>query len=179
MRKKLPINDLSSRHTGLTPATANYFYEGARVCLDRHHNSPVDFAIRGDGREQVAQVEWVVTDVRTRAAWANEIDTTEAGAYCVALASVETHLGLVAVRRAETLTGADYYIAPEGTEPSDLEECLRLEVSGVDAGNQATIEQRLKAKVAQAEAGKSNLPAVAGVVGFGERLVRVRRVQSS
>ena len=30
------------------------------------------------------------------------------------------------------MTGADYYVAPPGNSPEDLEDCLRLEVSGVD-----------------------------------------------
>ena len=69
-------------------------------------------------------------DVRTLNAHANEIDATEAGAYGVSLAAVEAISGLVAVRRAETLTGADWYIAPQGTDADDLESCIRLEVSG-------------------------------------------------
>ena len=112
-----------------------------------------------------------VPDARTRDAWANVIDTTEAGAYACALAAVELADGLVAVRRAETLTGADYYVAPPGNSPDDLEECLRLEVSGVDRGPERAIEQRLGAKLAQAAAGNSNLPALASVVGFKTRLI--------
>ena len=79
--------------------------------------------------------------------------------------------GLVAVHRAETLTGADYYIARPGDSPHDLEDCQRLEVSGVDRGLQGAVEKRLRAKLDQAAAGRSNLPALAGVVGFRARLV--------
>lgn len=64
-------------------------------------------------------------------AWANHIDTTEAGAYGVSLAAVEVKSQLVAVRRAETLTGADWYVAPIGSDPDDLENCYRLEISGI------------------------------------------------
>ena len=78
---------------------------------------------------------------------------------------------MVAVRRAETKTGADYYIALQGGPMQDLEDCLRLEVSGVDAGPESTVNRRLKDKLAQAAAGSSNLPAMAGVVGFKAKLI--------
>jgi hypothetical protein len=70
------------------------------------------------------------------------------------------------VRRAETLTGADWYIAHDGTEIEDLESCIRLEVSGINAGASSDIRRRLREKVAQAARGNSNLPAMAAVVGF-------------
>ena len=78
---------------------------------------------------------------------------------------------LVAVGRAETLTGADYYVAPQGSMPGDLEGCLRLEVSGVDSGSNTVVGRRLKNKLAQARRGLSDLPAIAGVAGFRARLV--------
>ena len=83
------------------------------------------------------------------------------------------------MRRAETGTGADYYIAPAGRGVDDLEDCLRLEVSGVDHGDEKEVLKRLSAKVRQARAGSSSLPAVAGVFGFGARLLAVQDVPES
>ncbi|HXH12617.1 MAG TPA: hypothetical protein VNP04_22970 [Alphaproteobacteria bacterium] len=57
-------------------------------------------------------VEWEATDGRARGAWVNDIDATEAGAYACARAAVELTGELVAIRRAGTGTGADYYIGP-------------------------------------------------------------------
>jgi hypothetical protein len=110
--------------------------------------------------------------------WANDIDTTESGAYGVSLAAVEVEENLVAVRRAETLTGADWYVAPIGTEPGDLENCFRLEVSGVDAGGQSVVDARLRQKIEQTKRGASNLPAIASVVGFKERSIAIQRVSN-
>jgi hypothetical protein len=109
-------------------------------------------------------------------AWANDIDTTESGAYGVCLAAVEVEEQLVAVKRAETLTGADWYVAPTGTEPDDLERCFRLEISGVDTGGRVIVETRLRQKVDQTRRGASNLPAIASVVGFKERAVLIQKV---
>ena len=175
----LPIHDMAERHHGLTVAVAESNTEAARVCLDRHHESPVGFEITHSNRVTNVVTEWKKTDERTRGAWANEIDATEAGACACALAAVEVCDGLVAVGRAETKTGADYYIAPAGALLHDLEDSLRLEVSGVDHGDQSVVNQRLQQKLEQAAAGASNLPAMAGVVGFRARVIRLSRVEES
>ena len=156
---------------GLTKAIADSYAEAASVCLHRHHEPPADVEIETRGPRTTAVVDWDPPSARTRRAWANETDTTEAGAYACVLAAVELAHGLVAVHRAETLTGADYYLAPPGDTPADLEDCQRLEVSGVDHGPRRAVNARLRAKLDQAAAGRSNLPALAGVVGFRARLV--------
>lgn len=171
---KLLLSGLELRHAGLTEAVAAAYEEAARVCLDRHHFSPIEMVIddTADGASP-AVVEWTATDLRTRDAWANEIDATELGAYACALGAIEVKRGLVAVRRAETRTGADYYIARPGEGAEDLEECYRFEVSGVNEGSESITRARLKTKIAQAAAGDSNLPAIAAVVGFQIKLTTI------
>ena len=176
MKRILPLHDMDTRHYGLTKAIAGSYTEAARVCLDRHHRPPADFQVNKGNSSTAALVQWAITDERTRRAWANEIDATESGAYACALAAVELVDDFVAVHRAETKTGADYYVAPRGTSPDDLEDCLRLEVSGVDRGADGAVRQRLSAKLKQAAEGNSNLPAVAGVVGFQTRLIMLAAV---
>lgn len=164
-RAKIHIQGLEARHPGLTTGVALGFREAAEVCLDRHHSPPTDLIVdRGTQIEAIA--EWQEPDERTKHAWANEIDTTEAGAYCVALAAIEATDDLVAVRRAETHTGADYYVAPKGASAGDLEDAFRLEVSGIDEATQASVKARLRQKLEQAGRGRSNLPAIAAVVAF-------------
>ena len=119
-----------------------------------------------------------MTDERTKNAHANEIDATEAGAYACVLAAVELMMRMVAIHRAETATGADYYIAPADTIAPDLEGALRLEVSGIDKGSPAAVIHRLNAKLEQAAMGASNLPALAGVVGFRARFIMLQPVQT-
>lgn len=178
-KSQLKLDLLHERHIGLTPALGGTFTEAASVCLSRHHVSPVEMDVTCSAGSSIQVVEFEQPDARTRNAWANDIDATESGAYGICLAAVEAEEGLVAVRRAETLTGADWYVAPIGTDPEDLENCFRLEVSGVDAGGWPTIAARLKQKVDQTRRGASNLPAIASVVGFKELAIAIQRVSDS
>lgn len=175
-KPKLRLEALHERHTGLTASLGGTFFEAASVCLSRHHDSPVDMKVVCNGDASTQSVEFQKPDGRILNAWANDIDTTESGAYGVCLAAVEVEENLVAVRRAETLTGADWYVAPIGTEPGDLENCFRLEVSGIDAGGQSVVDARLWQKIEQTRRGASNLPAIASVVGFKERAIAIQRV---
>lgn len=164
--ESMTLDGLHERHPGLTAALAQSYAEAACVCLARHHQSPVVFSVDHGGNGHQRRVIFPAPDERTRNAHANEIDATETGAYGVSLAVVESVAGMVAVKRAETLTGADWYIAPHGETVEDLESCVRLEVSGVNAGSSSDVNRRLREKIAQAASGLSNLPAIAAVVGF-------------
>ena len=126
----LPINNMSDQHIGLTPALSETYLEAARVCLDRHHVSPQEFLLKKEPSQKNVLIEWEEADERCRAAWGNLHDAVRDGAYACAIAAAELFLGLFAVRRAETLTGADYYISPLNNKSDDLEDCWRLEVSG-------------------------------------------------
>ncbi|MGH7988562.1 MAG: hypothetical protein ACREQX_20060, partial [Candidatus Binataceae bacterium] len=140
------------------------------------HVSPVDVTLSDNGNELSTKIVWFAPDERTIGAWANATDATEAGAYCCVIAGVEETRRLYAIRRAETLIGADYYVGPTGTGVNDLEDCLRLEVSGVDAGDRHSVRQRLGQKIRQAREGKSSLPAIAGVFAFSATLLMVQDV---
>jgi hypothetical protein len=167
----LRLDDLHKRHPGLTPAMARVFFEAASVCLGRHHNSPIDFTIERESSMTEARVDWLPISPSLRAAYANTIDATEAGAYGMCLAALDLVAGLVAIQRAETLTGADYYVAPEGSAIDDLEGAYRFEVSGVDKGRRALCDQRLRAKVKQTQEPGHQTPAIAGVTGFEQQVV--------
>jgi hypothetical protein len=174
----LPLRNMSERHPGLTPEVAAAYLQAVYVCLDRHHSSPMEFVISEGSIESKATVDWEEVDDRVRGAWANEIDTTEAGAYACSLAATELSKGLVAVRRAETGTGADYYVGPIDHQPDDLESFLRLEVSGTDKGSAERVATVLKQKIQQTKDGNSNLPAIAAVVGFSARLIMIQVVET-
>ncbi len=174
----LPLGKMYERHIGLSHSIAECYLEAARVCLDRHYTPPQEFALSDDKKEYPVQIEWEQTDERAKRAWANNDDATRDGAYACALAATELAKGMVAVRRAETRTGADYYIAPIGQTVEDLEECFRLEVSGTHLDNSG-VKTRLRSKVEQALNGDSSLPALAAVVGYRARLIMIQTVEQT
>jgi hypothetical protein len=172
----LPLDDMHLRHYGLTQAIAANNREAAEVCLSRHHVPPTDFSVEHNGESTDATVNWSLPDARTLAAWNNAIDATTMGAYACVIAAVELRAGHLAVRRAETGTGADYYVGPSGSGVDDLENCYRLEVSGMDSGPESALRRRLAKKVEQVTNGNGNLPATAGVVGFEIRMILIADV---
>ncbi|MBU0585125.1 MAG: hypothetical protein KKB66_21620 [Alphaproteobacteria bacterium] len=156
------------RHPGVSYGVGLAYEEAARVCLDRDHSSPVTISIRDNANEALAEASWVAAGADLKAAWANDTDATEAGASALALATVELLRGLVAIRRTETRTGADYYLDVPGTLTDDLETAIRLEISGTASAIPKVLIDRLAQKLKQAEKGASNLPAMAVVVGFAQ-----------
>lgn len=175
--RSLPaLERLHERHRGLTPAVCAAFAEAATVCLDRRHVPPQVLALETPSGNTTRSLEWQPSNDRARAAWANRDDATRDGAYSVSLAVVEADLGWVALSRAETRTGADYYVGPRRSR--DLENAYRLEVSGVDEGDDAAVNRRVTEKVRQALDGRSALPAVAAVVGFRSARVVIREADS-
>lgn len=167
---------MDARHRALTRSIAGAYHEAARVCLSRHHVSPAQIALIDNDQKTYGELVWESPDGRILAACANEIDATEDGAYCCVIAAVELLRSLFAVRRAETTTGADYYVGPRGAGEQDLENCIRLEVSGVSNGDPSAVKRRLLEKVGQAQQGQSSLPALAGVIGFRAMLVLLQDV---
>lgn len=176
---ELPIHQMHQRHPGLTQALADQHLEGARVCLDRFHNPPVIFRIQRSREVTKTTLIWPITDDQTKRAWGNERYATEHGAYACALAVVELVCGLVAISRAETGTGVDFYMAPPGSSIDDLETHIRLEVSGVSKGNASDVNRRFTQKVSQAQKGDSNRPALIGVVGFLIKRIRLECLEGS
>lgn len=172
----LPLRDMANRHRGLTAALAESYLEAARVSLARHHSSPQEFVIQHGADRRAVLVEWVPPDDRCLRAWANVDDATRDGAYAFALAAIESALELYAIRRAEILTGADYYIAPLDHTGESLENCFRLEVSGTNL-DERELYRRLQDKVEQAREGESNLPALVAVVGFRVKIVAIQLVE--
>jgi hypothetical protein len=171
----LDIENLSARHN-ITASAGNALAEAASVCLDRHHTPPTDVDCDWDGTAMPAMITWTVPDAKTKSTFANEEEATRDGAYAVSFATVERAENLVTISRAEKLTGADWYVAPRGVPFDDLESALRLEVSGTDTDKAAVVKQRVTQKVNQLISGKSNLPALASVVGFRLRVVAVKKV---
>jgi hypothetical protein len=173
MHKPLRFEDLAERHD-IDPHQLQGYANAAKVRLETHHSPPVDFEVTSKGETVVYEVKWTPVDDRLRRSYNNSDDAKRDGAYVMAFAAVEDLEGMVSIGRAETKTGADYYVAPSGTKPQDLESAFRLEVSGTD-GTPAEVRRRLKEKQEQTRNGTGVEPAIAAVVGFKTKLILVER----
>lgn len=178
--KKSPLpklDELYRRHPGLTESLCKAFADAATVCLSGHHQPPTELHVSAEESNSLREIQWNAPTAGVLRAWANTIDATECGAYSISLAAVEAELGHVAIHRAETRSGADYYIGPS-ERSVDLEVAYRLEVSGVDSGDFSVVRRRINEKVRQAQLGRSSLPALASVVGFLAKCVVIKKVPS-
>jgi hypothetical protein len=176
--KALPLANLHKRHAGVTPSQATVFVEAATVCLDGLHAARTQaFSVSASGSPQgfawphpeQLSVNWDAIDEAVAAAYANVEDTVETGAYGVAFAAADAHLGLEAIGRAAIRTGADYYVRPRRRRapiPSNFyaEDAFRLEVSGT-RGDRGDCHSRLRQTVAQVRRGGGD-PGLAVVIGF-------------
>src|SRR5690349_8995415 len=89
----------------------------AAVCMERHRGSPRMWLVQVDQNAPVDYlVTWLAPTPAQIRACANQDDATRDGAYALALAAVDIHLGYVALRRAEGRSGVDFYLIPEGAE---------------------------------------------------------------
>lgn len=174
------LYELHLRHFGITPDLCRSYAEAVRVCLSRHHEPPVELEITSDVQSwsrlmSRREVWWSPPNHSMRRAWANLNDTTRDAACLLSMAVVEAEYGMVVIARADTGSGADYYIGyPE--DLNDLESAFRLEVSGIDRGGELEIRSRLRRKVLQVRNGQVDSLALVSVVGFAAKRVAISEV---
>jgi hypothetical protein len=73
---ELRLRNLHERHRALTIAVGGSYEEAASVCLQRHHQSPVEVVLSDNGAQSLAIVTWIPPDQRTCDAWANVTDAS-------------------------------------------------------------------------------------------------------
>ena len=168
------VKGLYVKHIGVTKALSESYEEAAAVCLCGQFVPPTQFEITWSDSVTQRFLLWrQPTDVEKRA-WANNIDCVEAAAYGVALSAVEATLGLVAIERAATRSGADYYVA--ASQGDYLEDAVRLEISGTASSDVGRIRDRLKSKLRQVA--HPSDPSLACVVSFGARMIVLMDAQA-
>jgi hypothetical protein len=166
------VRQLYRKHFGLTKSLSQAYEEAVCVCLDGG-DSPTRFDVENGETVASRLLLWETPTERERRAWANTIDRVEAAAYGVAIAAIEIELGLVAIGRAHTLSGADYYLAP-ANGGDYLENAYRLEVSGTTSSEGRRIHERMRQKLQQV-ARPSN-PSLACVVSFGAPAILIETI---
>jgi hypothetical protein len=186
--RTLPILDIYSlyfRHPGMAKEIADNLAVNAAVCMERHSRSPRTWSVRADQDHPIDYVtSWEMPTPAQVRACANQDDATRDGAYGLALAAIDVHLGYVALRRAEGRTGVDFYVIPAGTEVSpspdlDIErdDLVGFEVSGISDDTDSMLRTRVNRKIEQVRSGKLPFQSIVGVVGFRSARIVFRRVE--
>jgi hypothetical protein len=171
------IEALHESHSGMTAALCSVLAESVSVVLTRCDFAPPTlFDLHAQSRSSSALLVWQKANERRLRAYQNQDDSVRDAAYGVAIAAVEIETDLRVVSRADTRSGADYYLdrndlAADQPKEATFEGSYRLEVSGVGDGDADAVRQRLHSKRRQLSNGRSDKPGIAGVVGFRARLI--------
>ena len=145
------------------------YAEAAAVCLDEvSHSQNVILQVKGDSESQFS-LQWTAVTDQMKRSYNDLQDSTEFGAYGVALSLVRELTGMSAVlqMRKGPNSGFDYWI--NSASDDMLQGASRLEVSGILRGTPSAIKERLKTKKKQTEKSDSTgLPAYSCVVEFSK-----------
>lgn len=165
----LDVRDLTG-YSSASRTKLNFCSESASVALWRFHTPPHTKGTWQHGkpaneqahRHENAAVVWNEPSKQMLETYGNGKESTEMGAYAIALA-VADQLGFTVLGRAGQTSGSDWVMIRKG-EPSN--DYYRLEVSGMAAISPEKPEQRLARKIEQLRAGDLQRPGVAVVVRF-------------
>lgn len=146
------VAELWKVHPGLTEVVARNYAEARDVVMTGLHTSPTRFMVSDEHAPyNTMTLAWITATAQQLAAWANTDDATRDAAYGVAIAFVNVQYRLVAVIRAERVTGCDYFLAPRDQEMEtlDVDDKIKLEISGSRTSRPSDLQERLKEKVTQ------------------------------
>jgi hypothetical protein len=145
--------------------------EAAGVCLEHHnHARGVHLTVQGHAPETF-EVHWPAVTEKMRKCWADLQAATEHGAYGIAFLLVIELTEYTIIERSCKGTGFDYWL---GTKQDELfQKKARLEVSGILAGEEREIKERVRQKKKQTDPSDGKRPAYIAVVEFSSPTARL------
>lgn len=156
---------------GITAEFGGAIAQAAAVALDeQHHRSPTDLHVFGDFHDRY-NLAWPPVNDQMRRCWNDREETTEQGAYAVAIPLVQKLTGLAVLERSRKGTRFDYWLGPAAELP--FQEKARLEVSGIRNGSRSDVDGRANEKLRQIGRSTVSLPGYVIVVEFGAPLAKV------
>jgi hypothetical protein len=66
MEPVLPLQNMADRHPVLTSAVAENYLEAARVCLDRHHESPQQFVVTEGKSDRAIELNFTAWQLKLK-----------------------------------------------------------------------------------------------------------------
>ena len=164
--KKINLLALAEGMPGLTEAWGTMLAEAAAVCLeDRGHQIGIALHLTGLKTDKYP-LEWKSADEQARRCYNDLQVATELGAYGIAILMVKDITGKVVIERSKKGTGFDYWVSDQDDD-SLFSGKLRLEVSGILAGNRSVLQSRVREKKEQMKPSSGLGPGYVAVVEFG------------
>jgi len=145
--------------------------EAAGVCLEhRQHTSGAHLTVQGIATETF-EIHWQAVTEKMQRCWGDLQAATEHGAYGVAFLLIMDLTEYTIIERSYKGTGFDYWL---GKKNDDLfQKKARLEVSGILAGEEKEIKDRVRQKKKQTDPSDGKRPAYIVVVEFSAPTARV------
>ncbi|HVR96404.1 MAG TPA: hypothetical protein VMW27_07310 [Thermoanaerobaculia bacterium] len=170
-RRALHLLSLSEGRPGLTPAWGTVMAEAASVCFeDQGHGESPLLSVDGDFIE-VFTVHRPSVDEQMRRSHADVDRATENGACGVSILAVQALTHLTVLHQAWRGMGFDYWLGPE--YGFLFQGAARLEVSGIRKGDETSIRNRVRQKLAQTERTHGVAPVYVAVVEFSRPALRI------
>ena len=190
----LDLNELDTDDIpGITREKGNDLAQAGAVCLElQRHQQGVRCPVRGYFRKSYTLAWPQVTDQAIRT-WNDPDEAAEDGAAGIAALLASREIGYPVILRSRKTTGIDYWLGDrdvdnisqvEQAATMELREALqddglivrgRMEVSGIQFGNDSIVRARVKRKLNQTNRSDHwGLPAYVVVVEFGRPLAEVR-----
>ena len=191
----LDLNDLDTDDIpGITRERGNDLAQAGAVCLEKQgHSQRAPFTVRGSFRK-VYTLVWPPATDQAKRTWNDLAEAAEHGAAGIAALLAIREVGYSPLLRSRKRTGFDYWLGDrdlsnvseaERTATMRLREELRddtlvvrvrLEVSGINNGDDRRVRARRNARLRQmSRSDTSGLPAYVVVIEFGRPLAEVRQ----
>ncbi|HEY0772020.1 MAG TPA: hypothetical protein VGD31_16955 [Sphingobacteriaceae bacterium] len=172
---ELELTKLQNGLPGITPTVGAALVEACCVCLrDQGHLDGVSLVVEGTV-SRIFNLRWFrehVTEQVLRC-WKDMQEATEDAAACIACLLVLELTEFTIIERSRKGTGFDYWLGYDEDEPL-FQPRGRLEVSGILAGSERDIKERVKKKIKQtAPSDHMQIPALAIVVEFSRPISQV------
>lgn len=172
---ELKLQMLGNGTTALDKDFESCLGSAAGACLEEQGHIPqIEIRVSGFWNKSLS-LDWNRTTDEAIRTWQNEQQTTELGAYGVALVLVGTVVGLKAFQVSRKFSGFDFWLTEKG-KVYPFQEAARLEVTGIRHGSESDKKSRLKEKMNRLYEYPSPLPAFIVVVEFGEPGALVEKI---
>jgi hypothetical protein len=163
----LTFDSLIKGELGLTPSAGAYFAEAASYCLHlQEHANPVKLRLSGDFSFETF-LKWIPIRNAHYQTHADLEESTEYGAYAVAIVVALKVTGFPCVERSAKGTGIDFWLVDRSDEHGVFQHSARLEVSGIFRGAEKAIAARASQKRLQtAPTDAQGFPVYVAIIEF-------------